>query len=114
MAGKKCDNIILTLELTQYLPGLPLYFLASEWTQEGQFEWTDGSPYDYSYWDKSQPSDGIHTDPEEDCVHMWYRPSSGEYPPTWALREPLERHHRGWGSTIKCEGRNEREHHHMG
>lgn len=25
----------------------------------GQFEWSDGSPYGYSYWDRSQPGDGI-------------------------------------------------------
>ncbi|KAB0392908.1 hypothetical protein E2I00_000927 [Balaenoptera physalus] len=44
---------------------------------EGQFEWTDGSSYDYSYWDGSQPDDGIHADPEEeDCVQIWYRPTS--------------------------------------
>eukprot|EP00072_Mus_musculus_P060132 XP_011240268.1 PREDICTED: C-type lectin domain family 19 member A [Mus musculus] len=37
--------------------------------QEGQFEWTDGSSCDYSYWDRSQPGDGIHTDPDN-CVQM--------------------------------------------
>lgn len=50
-------------------------------SQEGQFEWTDGSSYDYSYWDGSQPDDGVHADPEEeDCVQIWYRPTSGGYP----------------------------------
>ncbi|XP_004706148.1 C-type lectin domain family 19 member A [Echinops telfairi] len=45
--------------------------------QEGQFEWSDGSSYDYSYWDGSQPDDGIHASPqEEDCVQIWYRPAS--------------------------------------
>lgn len=49
--------------------------------QEGQFEWTDGSSYDYSYWDGSQPDDGVHADPEEeDCVQIWYRPTSGGCP----------------------------------
>ena len=49
--------------------------------QEGKFEWTDGSPYDYSYWDGSQPDDGVHADPEEeDCVQIWYRPTSGGCP----------------------------------
>lgn len=47
--------------------------------QEGHFEWTDGSSYDYHYWDGSQPDDGIHSIPEEeDCVQIWYRHSSGE------------------------------------
>ncbi|XP_077880854.1 C-type lectin domain family 19 member A [Ictidomys tridecemlineatus] len=33
--------------------------------------------YDYSYWDGSQPDDGLHARPEEeDCVQMWYRPAS--------------------------------------
>lgn len=49
--------------------------------QEGHFEWTDGSSYDYHYWDGSQPDDGIHSIPEEeDCVQIWYRHSSGECP----------------------------------
>lgn len=48
--------------------------------QEGQFEWTDGSSYDYSFWDRGQPDDGVHADAEEeDCVQMWYRPASGGY-----------------------------------
>ncbi|OWK61932.1 C-type lectin domain family 19 member A [Lonchura striata] len=47
------------------------------WCQEGHFEWTDGSSYDYHYWDGSQPDDGIHSIPEEeDCVQIWYRHSS--------------------------------------
>lgn len=50
--------------------------------QEGHFEWTDGSSYDYHYWDGSQPDDGIHSIPEEeDCVQIWYRHSSGECAP---------------------------------
>ena len=55
---------------------------ASGWTpQKGQFEWTDGSSYDYSYWAGSQPDGGVHADPgEEDCVQMWYRPTSGGCP----------------------------------
>lgn len=48
--------------------------------QEEQFEWTDGSSYDYSYWDGSQLDNGIHADPEEDCVQIWYRPTSGGCP----------------------------------
>lgn len=42
-------------------------------------EWTDGSPYEYNYWDGNQPDDGIHRIPEEeDCVEIWYRQNSGE------------------------------------
>lgn len=53
------------------LPGPP---------QEGQFEWTDGSAYDFSFWDGSQPDDGVHTGAEEeDCVQMWHRPAGGGY-----------------------------------
>lgn len=49
--------------------------------QEGQFEWTDGSSHDYSYWDGSQPDDGVYAEPEEeDCVQIWYRPTSGGCP----------------------------------
>ncbi|XP_030206268.1 C-type lectin domain family 19 member A [Gadus morhua] len=44
---------------------------------EGTPEWTDGSVYQYSYWDGNQPDDGIHRIPqEEDCVEMWFRQSS--------------------------------------
>ncbi|XP_021058294.1 C-type lectin domain family 19 member A [Mus pahari] len=43
--------------------------------QEGQFEWTDGSPYDYSYWD-SQSGNGIHTDSEEDCADVYWHSSA--------------------------------------
>lgn len=74
----KYYNAVPIWELTQYLVFLSTS-LSLNGPQEGQFEWTDGSPYDYSYWDRSQPGDGIHTDPEEDCVQMWYRPSSGGY-----------------------------------
>lgn len=46
--------------------------------QEGTLEWTDGSSYEYSYWDGNQPDDGIHRIPEEeDCVEIWYRQNSG-------------------------------------
>lgn len=64
----------------------------------------DGSSCDYSYWDRSQPGDGIHTDPEEDCVQMWYPPSSSGYPGTWTLRELLERHMRDGESLHSPEG----------
>ncbi|KAJ3601736.1 hypothetical protein NHX12_032703 [Muraenolepis orangiensis] len=44
---------------------------------EGSLEWTDGSLYEYSYWDGNQPDDGIHRIPQqEDCVEMWFRQNS--------------------------------------
>ncbi|KAL0617646.1 C-type lectin domain family 19 member A [Plecturocebus cupreus] len=73
------ENVFVYDLVNSCVPGIP----ADVWTglhdhrQEGQFEWTDGSSYDYSYWDGSQPDDGIHADPEEeDCVQIWYRPTS--------------------------------------
>ncbi|KAB1263183.1 C-type lectin domain family 19 member A [Camelus dromedarius] len=75
------ENVFVYDLVNSCVPGIP----ADIWTglhdhrQEGQFEWTDGSSYDYSYWDGSQPDDGVHADPEdEDCVQIWYRPTSGE------------------------------------
>uniref|UniRef100_A0A8P0P447 C-type lectin domain containing 19A n=2 Tax=Canis lupus familiaris TaxID=9615 RepID=A0A8P0P447_CANLF len=77
------ENVFVYDLVNSCVPGIP----ADIWTglhdhrQEGQFEWTDGSSYDYSYWDGSQPDDGVHADPEEeDCVQIWYRPSSGGCP----------------------------------
>ncbi|XP_045675249.1 C-type lectin domain family 19 member A [Phyllostomus hastatus] len=73
------ENVFVYDLVNSCVPGIP----ADIWTglhdhrQEGQFEWTDGSSYDYSYWAGSQPDDGIHARPgEEDCVQMWYRPTS--------------------------------------
>ncbi|KAM7228144.1 hypothetical protein R6Z07F_018651 [Ovis aries] len=73
------ENVFVYDLVNSCVPGIP----ADIWTglhdhrQEGKFEWTDGSPYDYSYWDGSQPDDGVHADPEEeDCVQIWYRPTS--------------------------------------
>ncbi|XP_040491201.1 C-type lectin domain family 19 member A [Ursus maritimus] len=73
------ENVFVYDLVNSCVPGIP----ADIWTglhdhrQEGQFEWTDGSSYDYSYWDGSQPDDGVHADPEEeDCVQIWYRPTS--------------------------------------
>ncbi|XP_045626872.1 C-type lectin domain family 19 member A isoform X1 [Ursus americanus] len=75
------ENVFVYDLVNSCVPGIP----ADIWTglhdhrQEGQFEWTDGSSYDYSYWDGSQPDDGVHADPEEeDCVQIWYRPTSDE------------------------------------
>lgn len=66
---QEVSNAVSTLEMTQYLvflsTSLPLNV-----PQDGQFEWTDGSPCDHSDWDRSQPGDGIHRDPEEDLIQM--------------------------------------------
>ncbi|XP_075421032.1 C-type lectin domain family 19 member A [Tenrec ecaudatus] len=73
------ENVFVYDLVSSCVPGIP----ADVWTglhdlrQEGQFEWSDGSSYDYSYWDGSQPDDGIHASPQkEDCVQIWYRPTS--------------------------------------
>ncbi|XP_062444638.1 C-type lectin domain family 19 member A isoform X2 [Rhea pennata] len=61
------------------VPGIPtdVWTGLNDLRQEGHFEWTDGSSYDYNYWDGNQPDDGIHAMPaEEDCVQIWYRHSS--------------------------------------
>ncbi|XP_008825157.1 C-type lectin domain family 19 member A [Nannospalax galili] len=60
------------------VPGNPvdIWIGLHDHRQEGQFERTNGSPSDYSYWGRSQPDDGIHTDTEGDYVQMWYRPPS--------------------------------------
>lgn len=61
---QEVSNAVSTLEMTQYLvflsTSLPLNV-----PQDGQFEWTDGFPYDYGYWDRSHSGDGIHRDPED-------------------------------------------------
>ncbi|XP_027467676.1 C-type lectin domain family 19 member A [Zalophus californianus] len=74
------ENVFVYDLVNSCVPGIP----ADVWTglhdhrQEGQFEWTDGPSYDYSYWDGSQADDGVHADPEEEgCVQIWYWPTSG-------------------------------------
>uniref|UniRef100_A0A674GSV1 C-type lectin domain containing 19A n=1 Tax=Taeniopygia guttata TaxID=59729 RepID=A0A674GSV1_TAEGU len=77
------ENVFVYDLVNSRVPGIPtdIWTGLNDLRQEGHFEWTDGSSYDYHYWDGSQPDDGIHSIPEEeDCVQIWYRHSSGERP----------------------------------
>ncbi|XP_039588207.1 C-type lectin domain family 19 member A isoform X4 [Passer montanus] len=74
------ENVFVYDLVNSRVPGIPtdIWTGLNDLRQEGHFEWTDGSSYDYHYWDGSQPDDGIHSIPEEeDCVQIWYRHSSG-------------------------------------
>ncbi|XP_058432146.1 synaptotagmin-17 isoform X3 [Marmota monax] len=73
------ENVFVYDLANSCVPGIPtdIWTGLHDHRQEGQFEWTDNSSYDYSYWDGSQPDDGVHARlEEEDCVQMWYRPAS--------------------------------------
>ncbi|XP_026580115.1 C-type lectin domain family 19 member A-like [Pseudonaja textilis] len=73
------ENVFVYDLVNSRVPGIPtdIWMGLNDLRQESNFEWTDGSPYDYNYWDGNQPDDGIHTIPEdEDCVQIWYRYSS--------------------------------------
>uniref|UniRef100_A0A663N7S0 C-type lectin domain containing 19A n=2 Tax=Athene cunicularia TaxID=194338 RepID=A0A663N7S0_ATHCN len=73
------ENVFVYDLVNSRVPGIPtdIWTGLNDLRQEGHFEWTDGSSYDYHYWDGSQPDDGIHSIPEEeDCVQIWYRHSS--------------------------------------
>ncbi|KAF7243018.1 C-type lectin domain family 19 member A [Varanus komodoensis] len=73
------ENVFAYDLVNSRVPGIPtdIWIGLSDLRQESSFEWTDGSPYDYTYWDGNQPDDGIHSRPEdEDCVQIWYRYSS--------------------------------------
>nr|XP_038042854.1 C-type lectin domain family 19 member A isoform X1 [Anas platyrhynchos] len=73
------ENVFVYDLVNSRVPGIPtdIWTGLNDLRQEGNFEWTDGSSYDYNYWDGSQPDDGIHSIPEEeDCVQIWYRASS--------------------------------------
>ncbi|KAM6351583.1 C-type lectin domain family 19 member A isoform 1-T1 [Alca torda] len=75
------ENVFVYDLVNSRVPGIPtdIWTGLNDLRQEGHFEWTDGSSYDYHYWDGSQPDDGIHSIPEEeDCVQIWYRHSSEE------------------------------------
>ncbi|XP_068062967.1 C-type lectin domain family 19 member A isoform X1 [Anomalospiza imberbis] len=76
------ENVFVYDLVNSRVPGIPtdIWTGLNDLRQEGHFEWTDGSSYDYHYWDGSQPDDGIHSIPEEeDCVQIWYRHSSGQH-----------------------------------
>uniref|UniRef100_H3AFH6 C-type lectin domain containing 19A n=2 Tax=Latimeria chalumnae TaxID=7897 RepID=H3AFH6_LATCH len=73
------ENVFVYDLVNSRVPGIPtdIWIGLHDRRQEGHFEWTDGSPYEYNYWDGSQPDDGIHSIPEEeDCVQIWYRQNS--------------------------------------
>ncbi|PKK24496.1 synaptotagmin XVII, partial [Columba livia] len=73
------ENVFVYDLVNSRVPGIPtdIWTGLNDLRQEGHFEWTDGSSFDYHYWDGSQPDDGIHAIPEEeDCVQIWYRHSS--------------------------------------
>ncbi|POI21403.1 hypothetical protein CIB84_014850, partial [Bambusicola thoracicus] len=73
------ENVFVYDLVNSRVPGIPtdIWTGLNDLRQEGHFEWTDGTSYDYNYWDGSQPDDGIHSIPEEeDCVQIWYRASS--------------------------------------
>ncbi|KAG5832205.1 hypothetical protein ANANG_G00288620 [Anguilla anguilla] len=73
------ENVFVYDLVNSRIPGIPtdIWIGLHDRRQEGTMEWTDGSPYEYNYWDGNQPDDGIHRIPEEeDCVEMWYRQNS--------------------------------------
>ncbi|KAI4875338.1 hypothetical protein NFI96_022833, partial [Prochilodus magdalenae] len=73
------ENVFVYDLVNSRVPGIPtdIWIGLHDRRQEGTLEWTDGSPYEYSYWDGNQPDDGIHRIPEEeDCVEIWYRQNS--------------------------------------
>ncbi|XP_078237374.1 synaptotagmin-17 isoform X3 [Pogona vitticeps] len=73
------ENVFVYDLVNSRVPGIPtdIWMGLNDLRQESNYEWTDGSLYDYNYWDGNQPDDGIHSKPEdEDCVQIWYRYSS--------------------------------------
>ncbi|KAL0992597.1 hypothetical protein UPYG_G00095540, partial [Umbra pygmaea] len=73
------ENVFVYDLVNSRIPGIPtdIWIGLHDRRQEGTLEWTDGSNYDYNYWDGNQPDDGIHRIPvEEDCVEIWYRQHS--------------------------------------
>ncbi|XP_050955936.1 C-type lectin domain family 19 member A isoform X2 [Labeo rohita] len=73
------ENVFVYDLVNSRVPGIPtdIWIGLHDRRQEGTMEWTDGSSYEYSYWDGNQPDDGIHRIPEEeDCVEIWYRQNS--------------------------------------
>ncbi|XP_043836355.1 C-type lectin domain family 19 member A [Dromiciops gliroides] len=73
------ENVFVHDLVNSCVPGIPtdIWVGLHDRRQEGQFEWTDGTSYDYHYWDGNQPDDGIHSAlEEEDCVQIWYRHNS--------------------------------------
>ncbi|XP_010902682.2 C-type lectin domain family 19 member A [Esox lucius] len=73
------ENMFVYDLVNSRIPGIPtdIWIGLHDRRQEGTLEWSDGSSYEYSYWDGNQPDDGIHSLPvKEDCVEIWYRQHS--------------------------------------
>ncbi|XP_071760529.1 C-type lectin domain family 19 member A [Centroberyx gerrardi] len=73
------ENVFVYDLVNSRVPGIPtdIWVGLHDRRQEGALEWTDGSNYQYSYWDGNQPDDGIHRIPQdEDCVEIWFRHNS--------------------------------------
>ncbi|XP_060758684.1 C-type lectin domain family 19 member A isoform X1 [Neoarius graeffei] len=74
------ENVFVYDLVNSRVPGIPtdIWIGLHDRRQEGTMEWTDGTPYEFNYWDGNQPDDGIHRiSEEEDCVEIWYRQNSG-------------------------------------
>ncbi|XP_060748512.1 C-type lectin domain family 19 member A [Tachysurus vachellii] len=75
------ENVFVYDLVNSRVPGIPTDIWIGlhdrRQVKEGTMEWTDGSIYEFSYWDGNQPDDGIHRiSEEEDCVEIWYRQNS--------------------------------------
>ncbi|XP_055506911.1 C-type lectin domain family 19 member A [Leucoraja erinacea] len=73
------ENVFVYDLVNSRVPGIPtdIWIGLHDRRVEGNFEWTDGTTYEYSYWDGNQPDDEkqlVHE--EEDCVQMWFRQNS--------------------------------------
>ncbi|TRY87751.1 hypothetical protein DNTS_015677 [Danionella cerebrum] len=69
------ENVFVYDLANTRLPGIPtdIWIGLHDRRQEGTMEWTDGSNYEYSFWDGNQPDNGIPVEGEENCVEIWYR-----------------------------------------
>ncbi|XP_072124903.1 C-type lectin domain family 19 member A isoform X1 [Mobula birostris] len=73
------ENVFVYDLVNSRVPGIPtdIWIGLHDRRAEGSFEWTDGTTYDYNYWDGNQPDDGTQLiQEEEDCVQIWFRQNS--------------------------------------